>query len=66
MVMVGLPILLIYFLWRIGWVRTRRDVMLSIFSGFISVYWVMTIVGAMFRGAGQELSLPWDVPLIDG
>ncbi|HXH23429.1 MAG TPA: hypothetical protein VNN10_15525 [Dehalococcoidia bacterium] len=66
MTMVGLPILLIYLLWRIGWVRTRRDVAISIFSGFIAVYWVMTIVGAAFRGAGQELVMPWDVPTIDG
>jgi hypothetical protein len=64
--MVGLPALLIYTLWRIGWVNTRRDVFLSLFSGFIVAYWVMTIVGAMFRGAGQDLSLPWDVPRIDG
>jgi len=64
--MVGLPIFLIYLLWRVGWVNTRRDVMISIFSGFIVVYWVMTIVGAGFRGAGQELVVPWDVPRIDG
>jgi quinol-cytochrome oxidoreductase complex cytochrome b subunit len=64
--MVGLPILLIYILWRIGWIVTRRDVMLSIFTGFIVVYWIMTIVGAAFRGEGQELVMPWDVPRIDG
>jgi quinol-cytochrome oxidoreductase complex cytochrome b subunit len=65
LIMVGLPILLVYILWRIGWLNTRRDVMLSIFSGFIAVYWVMTIVGAAFRGAGQDLVLPPDVPRID-
>jgi quinol-cytochrome oxidoreductase complex cytochrome b subunit len=66
LIMVGLPAFLIYLLWRIGWVRTRRDVFLSLFSGFIVVYFAMTIVGAAFRGAGQDLSLPWDVPRIDG
>lgn len=66
LLMVGLPILLVYLLWRIGWVNTRRDVAISIFSGFIVVYWVMTIVGAAFRGAGQDLVFPWDVPRIDG
>jgi quinol-cytochrome oxidoreductase complex cytochrome b subunit len=64
--MVGLPVLLIFILWRIGWVRTRRDVAISIFSGFISVYWIMTIAGAAFRGAGQELVFPWHVEPIDG
>ena len=65
LLMVGLPILLIYILWRINWVNSRRDVILSIFSGFIVVYWVMTLIGAAFRGAGQELVWPWDVPRID-
>jgi hypothetical protein len=64
--MVALPIFLVYLLWRVGWIQTRRDVMLSIFTGFIVLYWVMTIIGAGFRGAGQDLVLPWDVPLIDG
>jgi hypothetical protein len=66
MLMVGLPILLIYILWRVNWVNTRRDVMISLFSGFIVAYWVMTIIGAAFRGAGQLLVWPWDVPRIDG
>ena len=65
-IMLGLPALLIYLLWRIGWVNTRRDVFLSLFSGFIVAFWVMTIVGAAFRGAGQDLVVPWDVPRIDG
>ena len=64
--MVGLPILMIFLLWRVGWVNTRRDVMLALFSGFITVYWVLTIVGAAFRGAGQDLVPPWEVPRIDG
>jgi quinol-cytochrome oxidoreductase complex cytochrome b subunit len=66
MIMVGLPALLVYFLWRIRWINTARDVMLCLFSGFIAAYWVMTIVGAAFRGAGQDLVWPWDVPRIDG
>ena len=64
-IMIALPALLIYILWRINWVNTRRDVMLSLFSGFIVSYWVMTIVGAAFRGSGQDLVWPWDVPRID-
>jgi quinol-cytochrome oxidoreductase complex cytochrome b subunit len=65
-IMLVLPIFLVYFLWRISWIRTRRDVILAIFSGFISVYWVMTIIGAAFRGQGQDLVWPWNVPTIDG
>jgi hypothetical protein len=66
LIMVGLSVMLIYLLWRIGWVRTRRDVVIAIFTGFIVVFWVMTIVGSAFRGAGQELVWPWNVPRIDG
>jgi hypothetical protein len=65
-IMVSLSAFLVYILWRIGWARTRRDVMIAIFTGFIVVFWVMTIVGSAFRGAGQELVMPWDVPRIDG
>jgi menaquinol-cytochrome c reductase cytochrome b/c subunit len=65
-VMTALPALMVFLLWRIGWVNNRRDVMLAIFSGFMAVFWVMTIVGAAFRGAGQDLVPPWDVPRIDG
>ena len=64
--MVVLPALLVFVLWRIRWVNNKRDVMLALFSGFMSVFWLMTIVGAAFRGAGQELVAPWDVPRIDG
>ncbi len=65
-VMIALPAFLVYLLWRMRWLATRRDVMLCLFSGFIAAFWVMTIVGAAFRGAGQDLVMPWDVPRIDG
>jgi hypothetical protein len=56
----------VYILWRIGWARTRRDVVIALFTGFMAVFWVMTIVGSAFRGEGQDLVAPWDVPRIDG
>ncbi len=65
-VMIVLPLVMLFILWRIGWVTTWRDIWLAIFSGFIAVFWVMTIIGAGFRGAGQQLVPPWDVPRIDG
>lgn len=64
--MVGLPILLIAILRRLRWVSDTRDVMIVLFTGFVVVYWVLTIIGAAFRGAGQDLVLPWDVPRPDG
>jgi hypothetical protein len=64
--MVGLPCMMIYSMWRIGWVVTRRDALLALFSGFVAVMAVLTIVGTAFRGQGQELVWPWDVTLSEG
>jgi menaquinol-cytochrome c reductase cytochrome b/c subunit len=63
--MVTLPIVMIFILWRIALVNTRRDVMIALFTGFIVVYWVLTLSGAAFRGEGMDLVPPWQVPKID-
>ena len=60
--MVGLPILLSVVAWRIGWAKTKRDHMILQFSGFIAVYFLLTIVGTAFRGRGMEIYWPWDNP----
>jgi hypothetical protein len=65
-IMVGLIVFLLYFLWRIGWLITRRDIVIALFTGFLVVFWIMTIVGSAFRGEGQDLVPPWEVPRIDG
>ena len=64
-IMVGLPALQIYILRRLGWVQTVRDGAIAIFTGMMMVYLILTVIGAGFRGAGQDLVLPWDVPAID-
>jgi menaquinol-cytochrome c reductase cytochrome b/c subunit len=62
LIMVGLPIVLL------GVVRlwlgrlTKRDAMIVLFTGFMTVFWVMTIVGTAFRGEGMALVWPWQVP----
>jgi hypothetical protein len=66
MLMVGLPALLIYILRRLGWVVTMHDGMIALFTGFIMVFAILTIIGAGFRGSGQDLVLPWDVPTPEG
>jgi hypothetical protein len=42
-----------------------RDAAIALFTGMMVVYFILTIIGAGFRGAGQDLVLPWDVPAID-
>ncbi len=65
-IMVGLPCIMIYTLWKIGWVNTRRDAVLALFSGFIGAYGVLTMAGTGFRGEGQDLVWPWDLSLSEG
>jgi hypothetical protein len=65
LVMVVLPTILILLLMAMGWVQTVRDGAIAFFTGMMMVYLITTIIGAGFRGAGQDLVLPWDVPAID-
>jgi hypothetical protein len=65
-VLVGLPSIMIYTLWRIGWVLTRRDALLALFSGFVGAYGILTLAGTAFRGQGQELVFPWELKVSEG
>lgn len=64
-IMVILPVILILWLRRLGWMHSMRDGAIAVFTGMMAVYFILTIIGAGFRGQGQDLVLPWDVPAID-
>lgn len=64
--MVGLPCIMIFTLWKLGWVQTRRDALLALMSGFIGAYGILTLVGTAFRGQGQELVFPWELKVGEG
>ncbi len=64
--LVGLPSMMIYVMWRIGWVNNRRDALIALFSGFIGAYGVLTMAGTAFRGQGQELQWPWQLSSLEG
>ncbi len=64
--LVGLPSLLIFGTWKANLIHSRRDALLVLFSGFVGAYGVLTLVGTAFRGAGQELVLPWDLTVSEG
>jgi menaquinol-cytochrome c reductase cytochrome b/c subunit len=64
--LVGLPTLMIFAMWKMGWVLTRRDGLLALFSGFIGAYGVLTLSGTAFRGQGQELVWPWELRVSEG
>lgn len=65
-VLVGLPSMLIFSIWKIGWIHSRRDALLVLFSGFIGAYGVLTLAGTAFRGQGQELVFPWELAVSEG
>lgn len=63
--MIGLPILLIFILRKLGWAHTVRDAMIALFTGFIIVYIGLTIIGVAFRGRSQALVPPTHVPNLE-
>ncbi len=42
---------------------TRREMIIALFTGFVVTYIVLTISGTSFRGEGQDLVFPWQLPL---
>jgi menaquinol-cytochrome c reductase cytochrome b/c subunit len=42
---------------------TTREMIIALFTGFYVAYIVLTFVGTSFRGEGQALTWPWDLPL---
>ena len=52
-------IILVHFIFR----PTRREMIIALFTGFFVTFWVLTIFGTSFRGEGQDLTLPWNLPL---
>jgi menaquinol-cytochrome c reductase cytochrome b/c subunit len=64
--LVGLPSIMLWVMWRIGWINNRRDALIALFSGFVGAYGVLTMVGTGFRGQGQELEWPWQLHSLEG
>jgi quinol-cytochrome oxidoreductase complex cytochrome b subunit len=42
---------------------TRRELIIALFTGFFISYLLLSIIGTSFRGEGQTLTWPWDLPL---
>ncbi len=59
-------LLIIYVLFRLGWVRNRRDVFIIMFTGVMFAYLTLSLVGSFFRGPGQALIWPWDIKVDEG
>ncbi len=59
-------LLIIYVLFRLGWVRTKRDVLIVMFTGVMFGYLALTLIGSFFRGEGQDLIWPWEIKVDEG
>jgi hypothetical protein len=59
-------ILILYVLFRVGWLRTRRDVFLVMFTAVLTSYLVLSLVGSFFRGEAQALIWPWEIKVDEG
>jgi hypothetical protein len=59
-------IAMLYTLFMLGWLRTRRDLMIALFTAFFFTFFALTINGSFFRGPGQELVPPWGIVVDEG
>lgn len=59
LVAIGALVVLVQGMYR----PTRRELIIALFTGFFVAYWVLAIYGTSFRGEGQTLTWPWDLPL---
>ena len=57
---------LLYALYMFGWLRTRRDLVIALFTAFFFTFFALTINGSFFRGPGQELVPPWGIVVDEG
>jgi hypothetical protein len=59
-------VLIIYVLFRLGWVRTKRDVFIVMFTGVLASYLTLSMIGSFFRGEQQALIWPWEIKVDEG
>ena len=57
---------IIYVLFRIGWLRNKRDLFIVMFTAVLVAYLTLSMVGSFFRGEGQNLIWPWEIKVDEG
>jgi len=60
LMIVGL-IILLYLLIR-RWRPSTREVMIGLFTAFVTTYFLLTLSALFFRGLGMHLTWPWNLP----
>ena len=65
-VIAALTVGFIYVLFRVGWLRTKRDLFIVMFTAVMAAYLTLSMVGSFFRGEGQALIWPWEIKVDEG
>src|SRR4051794_15796393 len=60
LIMISILVVLVQIIFK----PTRRELIIALFTGFVVSYIVLTISGTSFRGEGQNLVFPWQLPLV--
>lgn len=61
-----LAVAIIYVLFRIGWLRTRRDLFIVMFTAVMVSYLTLSMIGSFFRGQAQALVPFWEIKVDEG
>ena len=59
--MIVLSVLLVVLV-KVIFKGNTRDVMIAVWTGFVCVYLVLTVVGTSMRGPGMDMYAPWALP----
>jgi hypothetical protein len=63
---VAAALLIIYVTFRVGWLRTKRDLFIVMFTAVMASYLTLSMIGSFFRGQGQALIWPTDIKVDEG
>jgi menaquinol-cytochrome c reductase cytochrome b/c subunit len=58
---IGGLMILLYLLIR-RWKPSTREVLIGLFTAFVTTYFVLTLSALFFRGYGMHLTWPWELP----
>jgi hypothetical protein len=61
-----LAVAIIYVLFRIGWLRTSRDLFIVMFTAVMVAYLTLSMIGSFFRGQAQALVPFWEIKVDEG
>jgi quinol-cytochrome oxidoreductase complex cytochrome b subunit len=63
---VAAALLIIYVTFRVGWLRTKRDLFIVMFTAVMASYLTLSMIGSFFRGQGQALIWPTEIKVDEG